>query len=445
MTLNRPAAAPPTRQRRLRRAALWAALLLSGAVAAQTPPATGTKPPPKPSAKAAAAGAGLEAQIEEARRLLREGQAAAAMTLARQAAQRAPADYRPPYYLALSLLMLGEPGAAGEAQARSAALAQTDAARSAVAALAERIAGQQRLAEADAALADGRFAKAAELYGQAWRAEALPAARQLAYAELLLDRQNDLAGAAAVLRELARRQLGTPEAETAVQRLQALAPRLKQAAAQHLATARQAAAGAPARLDHARRALALDADLEVAAVLVANELAAGGDWAQLQPALLALHRRQWLQPALERRWIPLDGWQQHAELQALFADIWGADQGRALLRAGAGGGYDQQEAARLQQARAAAEAAYRAAAARYEARQAEILQVKRARETCLRELQLQEFGTVNANQPFYRCKRQVDRDQHGTCMERYIGPLRSRCEAARPLPAALPLPSPPPA
>ncbi|MFN5046994.1 MAG: hypothetical protein ACK5F2_02805 [Roseateles sp.] len=437
------------------------ALPLSAHAQAQTPAAQQAKPKPSPSATPGAAtkpsgspatkavsAPGVDSLVEEARRLLATGQASQAMSLARKAGQQAPNDYRPPYYLALALLMLGEPAAASEAQQRSASLAPNEAARGAVAQLGQRIAAQQTLSDADAALAEGLYAKAAGLLDRAWKAEALSPQRKLAYAELLQGRQADLAGAVAVLRARAGKHLGTPEAETAVQRLQALAPELSQRSREQLALARRSASGSAERLAALRRAIELDADHEVAAVLLADELALGRDWEQLRPALMSLHRKQWLQAALERRWLTLDAWQGSPELLGLFGEIWGPERARSLLQAGAGGGFEKMEAERLARAKAEAAADYERAMDQYQARQREIRAVKDARETCLKDLETAEYGPDLLGRLYYTCKKRVGASNNfqrrmSECMDPVQSRWKRTCESRHPLPQELPYPKSP--
>lgn len=403
-----------------------------------------------PGAKAAAA-SNLDALVEEARKLLAAGQAIQAMPVARKAEQLAPNDYRPSYYLALALLMLGEPAAAGEAQQRSAGLAPNEAARSAVAQLGQRIAGQQYLSEADAALAEGLYAKAAALFERAWKAGVMSPQRKLAYAELLQGRRQDLAGAAAVLRDLSANHLGSPEAEAAVQGLQALAPQLNQKSREQLTLARRNASGTPERLAALRRATELDADHELAAVLLADELAFGRDWEQLRPALMSLHRKQWLQAALERRWLTLDAWQNSPELLGLFGEIWGPERARALLEAGAGGGFEKMEAERLAHAKAKATAEYERALAQYEQRWREIRAAKEAREKCPRELEIYEYGPETLNQLFYTCRKRSkgsnSTSEFNRRMDECMHPVQERwrrtCDARHRIPQELPAPERP--
>jgi formylglycine-generating enzyme required for sulfatase activity len=282
-------------------------------------------------ADTAAVPAGLPL-AEQARTLLAQGRTAQALTVARRAVEQQPGDYKGHYYLAFALMELGESDAAVRAVQQAAARAGSAAAKEAVAALQAQIQARDGLKEADSALADGLHAKAARLYLEIWKRGGLPPDKTLAAADLLQRQLKDLPNAVAMLRELSTRALGSPAGEEAAKRLVALKPELERLSAEAVQQAQALEPGSPERARWLRHALEAQAQNQDAQLLQINDAAETQDWAALEPLLKRAQRQGQLQGLLEARRLALGHWQQHAGLQTLLGDIWGAQRAGELLQ-----------------------------------------------------------------------------------------------------------------
>lgn len=269
--------------------------------------------------------------VEQARDMLIDGKAIQALALARRAAQEAPDDYKAPYYIALALMELGEAGEAAAAAQRSLRLARTPEAQAAVQQLQGTLAAQSALKEADAAAAEGLFAKAGRIYQQAWEKGVLPPDKTIVAADLFQLHLKDVATAARMLRDLPTRYPGTPAAEAATQRLVAMRGALQGVADEALAQAAKLDVGHPERPRWLRAVLEADAGNAAALTMLANDAAELGNWAALEPQLRLLQRRGLLQGLLEGRRLSFGKWQTDARLRTLLTDIWGDKRGAELL------------------------------------------------------------------------------------------------------------------
>ena len=275
---------------------------------------------------------GVNASLtEQARMQLSEGRPMQALALARRAAQEDANDYKAEYYGAFALMELGELEAALKAVERSANLAKTQDAKTAVQELNASLTSQKGIKEGDAALADGLYAKAGRLYLSAWEKGVLPPDKTLLAANIFQTQLKAASTAAQMLRELQKREEQTPAAKEAAARLASLAPSLQVEANLALDQARKLE---PSNLERAKwlqAVLDADADNQEVHVMLANDAAEAGSWPVLEARLKILQRKGWLETALADKQLSLGEWQKDGNLQSLLAGIWGAKRGADLL------------------------------------------------------------------------------------------------------------------
>lgn len=295
-------------------------------------------------AQAASAAGAANASVEQARQLLAEGQAARALTVAREAVTRAPQDYKAHYVLAFALMELGELAAAEDAARQSLALAGNPQARDAAGQLVQQIAGSRAWAEAEAARTQGLSHKAIGLYRKAFATGSLKPDQVLAAAAFLESRHivfNDLDSTQDWVRML-RSVAAGPDAMPETQRARKLVGRVWTFdIAVRWAYWQRAFEASSLPLDDPRRDQAWQLAIELwpthrlAPLMAANDAARRQDWAALSPRLAALRQAQMLLPALRAGQLALGAWQDHAELLALLTDMLGPAQARRSLSANA--------------------------------------------------------------------------------------------------------------
>lgn len=302
-------------------------LLLSLALVVSALPASAQQSTRRPAGKPAAAAAAQEAPasadklVERARAALEAGDATRALSIA-QAARRADAtSYKPPYYIGVALMALGDLAGAAQAQEQSLALAQSDEQKKAVADLGTAIKAQQGVGEADKAMEEGLHAKAARLYEAAFEAGGRPEIG-LRAASVLEEKMSDVPGAFRILRQVQERFPGSAAAATATSELKRMRAAVMAAAGKKL----EAAVVNPDPGERGRlidEALAMDPGDDDAQIALAHHLGTSGTWPQFESQLKVLQRKGVLEDAMRTRRIDAGQWASHPGLRELFIDAWG--------------------------------------------------------------------------------------------------------------------------
>lgn len=309
---------------------LMAAALIVPA-AAQTSAVRKPSPTTLPAPTARESAPSPEQLVERARESLQAGDATRALALAQQARRADPHNYKPPYYVGLAMMALGEFDAALQAQRQSLALAQTPEQKQAVEALRTAIEAQQGVTEADSALQEGLDAKAARLYKAAFDAGAQRADIGLTAARLYEQRLKDIGTALRLLREVERRFPNSSAATKASGEIARLRPALAAVATEKLRAAQERAPGT--RRAMLEEALALDSGNADVLFALANDAAADtANWPQLAASMKVLLQRRLLEEGVRSGKLRLNAWHDDARLRTLLEDAWGTEAAGQLLR-----------------------------------------------------------------------------------------------------------------
>lgn len=209
---------------------------------------------------ASSAGASQSGPVDAARAHIEAGRYAEGLTAARQAERDKPNDYIARYYVALALYGLGQHDQA-EAAARDALRLAPPSSQAEIQLLIDRVSSNRtssgKVAEADAALAEGLSGKAARLYEEAFNANRREYEIGLKAAELYANRTQEPLKAAAILRWVQTSNASAEIIQKAFDLLERLKPALRQISDQELAAARAAPDWPTAK---SRVALAIEAD-----------------------------------------------------------------------------------------------------------------------------------------------------------------------------------------
>ncbi len=209
---------------------------------------------------ASSAGAFQSGPVDAARGHIEAGRYAEGLTAARQAERDKPNDYTARYYVALALYGLGQHDQA-EAAARDALRLAPPSSQAEIQLLIDRVSSNRtssgKVAEADAALAEGLSGKAARLYEEAFNANRREYEIGLKAAELYANRTQEPLKAAAILRWIQTSNASAEIIQKAFDLLERLKPALRQISDQELAAARAAPDWPTAK---SRVALAIEAD-----------------------------------------------------------------------------------------------------------------------------------------------------------------------------------------
>ena len=301
-------------------------------------------------------------QLSQAKEQLKTEHFADALASAKEAVRLDPEDYRGYYYMAMACMVLNKFDEAEAAAVRAEGLAP-DTAKATITKLRATIAtnrkGEEKVAAADAALAEGLMAKAAGLYREAWNAKQDKPDLALKAADLYANRLGEPVAAATLLREVMTAAQGTEAAEKALVQFNKLADTVKEIALQSFQEAKSAKYLSDARRwgDEARAA---DPDNKDISLWRAELESRGDDTPLFQAAIKDLAR---LGLASEQNLLGLSGigmWMDRADFSEFLADVIGSekvahlknivDQRQAAAKAEAA----RQEAARQEAIRQAA-------------------------------------------------------------------------------------------
>jgi tetratricopeptide (TPR) repeat protein len=306
--------------------ALTCTLLAATAAHAQAPAPQRPRP---------AAPSGAEQQlVERARQLLQQGQGPQALAAAQEAQRRDPSDYKAAYYVAYSLMTLGEYDGAMQAQKRAMGLAKTPEQEAPVRALGDAIEASKGLLEADKALAEGLYAKAARQYAAAMDTGVGTPEAGIAGAKIFEERLNDLPSAARLLRIVQKSFPNSPGAKTADSMLARLQPALSREAEAKVEAAFKLPNGQRQKLF--QEALDLDANNPHALLGLTSDAATRGAWPEFEKLAKQLQQQGRLEDALEGGKLFVGRWVDDPRLKTLLGDMMGEARVRTLLAKQAG-------------------------------------------------------------------------------------------------------------
>jgi tetratricopeptide (TPR) repeat protein len=269
---------------------------------------------------------------ERAREALQAGDATQALALAQEARRSAPSDYKPPYYVGLALLSLGDFDAARKEQEESLSLAQSDEQKKAVQDLGVAIQAQQGVLDADQAAKDGLYNKAATLYFRAY-SKGGNAQAGLKAAQLYEQKLSDVIRAFYTLDGVRERFPGSAAGASAASEIARLHPELVRLSAFKV---RQAAEVEPKyKKMILEQAIEFDAENDDARFAMLNVLTAPAAWPQAEKQLKALQIKGRLEEGFRQGKIDAAGFDSNEKFKQFLHDAWGPAKTESILKAAA--------------------------------------------------------------------------------------------------------------
>lgn len=266
----------------------------------------------------------LERLLEQVRSALQSGNATQALSLAQKARKLDLESYKPPYYIAYSLMALGEMSGAQEALDQSLALTKNDEQKSAVETLSKNFLSQRDFQMAEVAEKEGFEAKAANLYKSAFEASDAKPEAGLRAAKIYENRFKDMLKVGSLLVAVKSRFPDSSEASIANSELVRLKEPMKIVAIDLVKKAQYLdLSGAQAKLELAQ---SLSPQSESIIIEIVNMQARDlEDWVGLERRLKELLRARILEKSYLAGLLKLGSWWDDSRLIYFFRSVMGAE------------------------------------------------------------------------------------------------------------------------